>query len=49
MCVPTPVVYLNLPEASVHHHYYKFYYKFLDLNIHKRFIKSSVVISSNCN
>jgi len=22
-------VYLNLPEASVHHHYYGFYYKSL--------------------
>ena len=29
MCVPTPVVYSNLPEASVHHQYYKFYYKSL--------------------
>jgi len=26
MYVPIPVVYLNLPEASVHHHYYGFYY-----------------------
>ena len=29
MYVPIPVVYLNLPEASVHHHYYGFYYKSL--------------------